>query len=536
MKNRPFLCFILIYTIFLCFILLTFKSYGISWDETSYLQQGQLYSQVFFDPSKTIDTTTNEMAGNHAIFLDMLYFLPLKLFGQAGNYETLHLEKAIIASFTLLFMYLSLRAISKDNLAPLFAILFLIFSPRWLGDIFDNELDISAALLYSIELFFAIKILTRYKTQGVWKWILMFSIVSGLSFSQRVALVFIPATTLLLMILTVVIARSNEQQQSRLTRRGNLPIRLFCLFILFGLVFAASLFFTDPLVSNNGLLGIISKITVSLHHQGGAVLYDGKMFSPSHLPMLYLPKYIGITTPIITLLFLALGTIAMLLTLSFPRTRESRLLMYIDYHFHGNDSEADERVVYFLILASFFLPIFFVVLINPQNYDAWRHFLFLAVPLSAIAGIGIGILFKKSNTMVKGILIAVFLFNLVITQKELIRLHPYEYVYFNELVQGLPGAYGKYETDYWAKSTKEAVIWLTSTRMPAETYTVYNCTDPVQASYYFTPNIVSVDNPNDADYAICFTRYNLDKHIKGKTIYTVRREGVPLMFVKSTKP
>jgi hypothetical protein len=38
-----------------------------------------------------------------------------------------------------------------------------------------------------------------------------------------------------------------------------------------------------------------------------------------------------------------------------------------------------------------------------------------------------------------------------------IRLHPYEYGYFNELVGGVRGAYGRYMPDYWCTSLREAM-------------------------------------------------------------------------------
>src|SRR2546430_12034356 len=47
---------------------------------------------------------------------------------------------------------------------------------------------------------------------------------------------------------------------------------------------------------------------------------------------------------------------------------------------------------------------------------------------------------------------------------QLVRLFPYDYLYFNELVGGIQGANGKYEMDYWAKSLKEAVTWLKEDR------------------------------------------------------------------------
>jgi hypothetical protein len=40
----------------------------------------------------------------------------------------------------------------------------------------------------------------------------------------------------------------------------------------------------------------------------------------------------------------------------------------------------------------------------------------------------------------------------------IIRLHPYEYVYFNALVGGTGGAYEQFQMDYWCTSLYEATL------------------------------------------------------------------------------
>ena len=39
----------------------------------------------------------------------------------------------------------------------------------------------------------------------------------------------------------------------------------------------------------------------------------------------------------------------------------------------------------------------------------------------------------------------------------LVRLHPYQYLFYNPLVGGLEGASGRYVTDYWVNIMPEAV-------------------------------------------------------------------------------
>jgi hypothetical protein len=45
----------------------------------------------------------------------------------------------------------------------------------------------------------------------------------------------------------------------------------------------------------------------------------------------------------------------------------------------------------------------------------------------------------------------------------LIALHPYQYVYYNTLAGGLPGAFRRYEMDYWTSSYREATMFINET-------------------------------------------------------------------------
>jgi hypothetical protein len=121
------------------------------------------------------------------------------------------------------------------------------------------------------------------------------------------------------------------------------------------------------------------------------------------------------------------------------------------------------------------------------------------------------------------------------TGLNLVKLHPYEYVYFNELVGGFKGAYGKYETDYWVASMKEAVEWLKTNELkdPNRTYKIFVLGHPPQYQVYFSPNMQYVPTVEGADYSIVMTRAGLKPELKdeGKIIRRVEREGAPLIFI-----
>lgn len=490
--------FLGLFLLFLAFIFLTFRDYGTSWDEKYHFDQGKTALENFSDPYKTSEVAQNTYAVPEGLFFAMLYNLPLKILSEEENYEALHLIKALFGSLTLVFIYLSFKTINLDRWSLVLAPLFLIFSPRFLGDLFDNHNDIAATLLYSVQIFLAIKILKNALDLGIWKWIITLSVVSAISFEHRPGLTMITAITMVLLA-WIYLDKALHKKIDLLK-----PIKIFFIFLI---VFIVSLFAVDPYVAAHGITGIPLKAQLSIAplDPNFRIFYEGKIISAMNLPREYLPKFIAITTPIITLILLIIGTGFMAINL---------------------------RAIYILILASLYLPIATIIIINPMQFDAWRHLLFLSVPLVMIASIGFNSLLSIVNLKIKWVMVALLIINLGLVAKEYFLLHPYEYVYFNSLVGGLKGASLRFETDYWGKSTKEATLWLENNLASDQSkeYKIATCVSTFQTEYYFTPNMYTVDD-EAADFYIC-PRAVSDKLPDKKPIHSITREGVPINYIK----
>jgi tetratricopeptide (TPR) repeat protein len=65
----------------------------------------------------------------------------------------------------------------------------------------------------------------------------------------------------------------------------------------------------------------------------------------------------------------------------------------------------------------------------------------------------------------------------------IIKNHPNQYVYFNETVGGINGAYGNYETDYYSNSCRAAGEWIAQ-QEPGKGVRVGINNEPLTASYY----------------------------------------------------
>ena len=183
------------------------------------------------------------------------------------------------------------------------------------------------------------------------------------------------------------------------------------------------------------------------------------------------------------------------------------------------------------------IPILTIFLKRPVTYDSWRHFLFLNAPIITISVLVWVKIISNRRKLIRFSFIAIFFINQIVLSSEMILLHPYQYVYYNFLVGGLPGAYGRYETDYWAASYKEQVEWLIANELnPNRNYNISVCGPHHSASYFFPSNVMLAYDADEADYIICYTRWNNHKQFDNEVIInTVSRMGVPLSFIWKTK-
>lgn len=101
------------------------------------------------------------------------------------------------------------------------------------------------------------------------------------------------------------------------------------------------------------------------------------------------------------------------------------------------------------------IPLLYVLLRKPPMYDGFRHFFFITPPLFILAGIALDAFFEKLQPFwARASLILVILIPALIAN---VRLHPYQYTYYNQFVGGTGAAAQRYETDYWLTCYKDAV-------------------------------------------------------------------------------
>jgi hypothetical protein len=172
------------------------------------------------------------------------------------------------------------------------------------------------------------------------------------------------------------------------------------------------------------------------------------------------------------------------------------------------------------------------LMVRPVAYDGVRLFLLLVPPLSSLAALAVIEYCKASkNRLIKviiGILIGI---NAGAVVKEMLALHPYQYIYFNSLVGGLQGAYKKYDTEYWGASYNEAINWFKD-NIATDRNKIYKI-HVWGIKYYvvYQAKNIKMVHRTEADYFFWSTRRMQEEPTKDEILHVIQRKGIPLVFI-----
>lgn len=243
----------------------------------------------------------------------------------------------------------------------------------------------------------------------------------------------------------------------------------------------------------------------------GKVLFESVMYNSTDIPRSYLPVLLGIqlTEPVWVLFAAGLGLTA----LSVARKQEN------------------SRHLLVLSLVWFVLPVLGFIALRSPLYDNFRQVFFILPPVFLMAGV---VFEKIKRPMLQIALIVLCVLPGVIAG---IRLHPYEYIYYNSFIGGEAGAFRRFELDYWGTSYREAAGWLNRNAPanapvwvegPSHLLGLYLRPDAKLYSSY------EADRADHYDYVVALTRYDLDltSYPQARVVHTITRDGGLLAVIK----
>ena len=317
--------------------------------------------------------------------------------------------------------------------AGIIVILLFALSPTFLGHAQNNLKDIPFALSYIAAIFFTLRFLFNETKTKIYDAILLTASIA-FSISIRPGGLLLICYLFLFLFLFLVYKHQHDNNFNSQSLRRTLTQTF--------LISVAALFFSLilwPYAQLNPILNVWKSVEVMTQFPTTLKqLFEGKVEWSDFMPWYYLPKYMAITIPLIV--FAGLAAFVVL----------SKKII-----------NADNLLKYGFLIFSILFPVVFVIYEKSNLYGSWRHFLFIYPSIVLLAAIGFSFLIKYLKS--KYLIIPTLLFALLLALhpiKFMILNHPYYYLYYNQLVGGLNGAYGKYETDYYYHTIRRGSEWL----------------------------------------------------------------------------
>ena len=306
---------------------------------------------------------------------------------------------------------------------PLLGTAMLVLSPRIFAHSFFDPKDEVMLSLYTIATYTLVRFLTKRTRESL----LWHAIATGFLLGSRQASLLIPVATYTVVLYEVL---SKDRERSGLIQL--LPYTL--------LAVAIGAFWNPYLYmeSGDGLAQSLTNVTNYVQWDG-MVLFAGETLNPGTLPWYYLPQWIGLTTPLVYIPLILLG--------SFAVVRQVLQSLGKFKLFGKADSRAD-----LILLALTVTPLVGAILLEARLYQGWRHLFFIYPGLIYLAVVGFSYLFRLRPGWTAGVVGA----GMVLTLITMVRIHPHQQVYFNETVWYGPSLLDQYELDFWGVSYRSA--------------------------------------------------------------------------------
>lgn len=258
-------------------------------------------------------------------------------------------------------------------------------------------------------------------------------------------------------------------------------------------------------------------------------LLDGATYLMGDVPRWYVPEYLAIKLPLV--LFVGAALTMLLMTrgassANAPVRRQGRETIFVAF------------------IAIF--PVICQTVAHGPAFTGMRHFTFVVPPLAVLAGVGLDAALTRlaARRLPMALATMAVAAGLLSPASELVRLHPYEYLYFNPLVGGLKGAAQRYDTDYWVNGMREMVADLDAYiereghgTHGTRPYFVAVCGERLsfeeEAKPY--PRLKWANDNDPADFFIAPTHMHCDAALNGKVILRVERMGALIGVVKDRR-
>lgn len=542
--------------------LLTFRDYGLSWDEPLFYNYGDAIGYAYSIPEHLSGDFNLEHAygssgddhktrGPAYLVLSRGPVYGIEALTGVERYEAWHLVNFLTfqtgAALVYLLIHRVLTSGGWSRWAAFAGTALFTWQPLLWGHAFINPKDPSFLVFFSASFLAGLRMvdeINRSDTKPAR--LLMWAALAGVLLGAATAIrILAPLAGVLVFVYAFF--KNSEDAKPAKTKGKTIfaPARLktFLWFIPYGMTASLSMLalwpylWEEPLRRFGEVFQFMSANPTQLQ-----VLFNGQMYRAYDLPRRYLPVYLLITLsePVWPLFFVGLATAAW-------RTWKKAL----------------DWIAPALLLAWFAIPSAYVLLKRPPMYDGFRHFLFIVPPIFIFAGLGIDALFNLIGTWMDaenagknktasvhprlaasytkiGLKVTLGVILLLPGLLAMPKLHPYEYTYYNSFIGGTRGAFRQYETDYWLTCYKETMQEFNQIT-PNARLIVHR--ESYIAAAYAAPGLTVLDYRGEGvtlqpgDYFLVTSRLNEDIRVQRglPVVFSVGREDAKFCTIKQVK-
>jgi 4-amino-4-deoxy-L-arabinose transferase-like glycosyltransferase len=490
---------------------ITFRDYGLGWDDYTHSQYGdlllKLYGSGFADTRALSFVNLYKYGGG----FDMAAALAAKVL-PFGLFETRRLIGAAIGILGLFVTWRLGRRIGGPG-AGLIALVLLAACPLFYGHMFMNAKDAPFATAMAVLLLGLVRAFDEYPRPDA-RTVVLAGVGLGLAFGSRV-LAGLAAPVGLAALIFVVIVEANAGGWKAATQRcgqflWTLLPALALGYLIMGLLWPWSIH--SPL---NPLHA--AEYFDTFFEKPWDELYEGRLIPVRNMPASYLPHLFMLKLPEVMLALGLIGTLGAFAAAARPSVTVNR------------------RAGLILVALSPILPIVLAMLMRPALYNGLRHFVFVVPPIAALGGLGAAWIVERVRPYGKAALTAlaaIFVGAVALPVSDMVRLHPYEYTAFNWLSGGVRNAQDKYMLDYWGLAFKQAAEQLQS-RLAAgaerppkgRRWVVAICGPQASAQEELGPQFETTFDQKKADFAMALGTFYC-RHLQASIMATIEREGV----------
>ena len=507
--------------------LFIFRDYGYSWDEPLFYDYGNALGYAYsprewFSGHFDVDNSYGTSGDDHktrgpAYFLlsrEPVYLLEAFGLDQASAW---HLINFLCFQLGVYFLYRLSRRWIKPY-AALAASAMFAWQPMLWGHAFINPKDIPFLTFFLGSVCLGFEMVDTLRETGKLRLstIIFPAILLGLTTSIRV---LGPLAGLLVFIYFVFTGLQNKNSPY--------SVNMWLAFLFYGIIAIFIMFISWPYLWESPITRFLDVLRfMSDNPTNLSVLFGSQVYRAGELPRRYLPfMLVTILTEPVWFLF-AIGVVT---GYSKYIKRNNNVIASLTFRGVVSHEEAKQspgtpgwshetrsRYIFSLslILLWFLVLVGYVLFRKPAMYDGIRHFLFILPPTFIFTGFAFEFILSRNTTdWLRAALLFLFM---VPGIQAIVRLHPYEYTYYNSFIGGTDNAFRKYETDYWLTCYKDAVDELNAIHDPL---TLYVHREAYIAGYYANGNITikelrgAAKEVQSGDYVLVNTRTNEDRRI-----------------------